>query len=452
MTPLSRRRALAALAAGATGGVAGCASGESVTTADDGGSTPTDAEPTLLDRYDLAADHGGDGGSAWTAPETAPAVDSLGTELLVENLEIPWDISVAGDGTLFVTERVGRLRSVDGDAVSTVARPSDAIDAESLDPGADVDPFENWFLEGGEGGMLGVAAHPSYPDPPVVYVYYTATTDDGKRNRVAAIDTDADDPTETVTPVVEGIPAGGVHNGGRITFGPENYLWVCCGDAGEADRAQDPATLHGTVLRVTPTGDPAPDNPGLADPRIYTYGHRNPQGLVFTPDGEPLASEHGPNGRDEINHLVAGHNSGWPAVRNREAYPAEGVHSPLANSGEQSWAPTGSVFYTGEDVPTLSNRLLVGGLFSQQLLVATVTPDGDPLPPADGGTRYDHAWTDDTYTVTTHAAFENELGRIRHVEQGPGGEVYVVTSNRDGRAKEGFPREVDDVLVRVTQS
>ncbi|WP_370515848.1 PQQ-dependent sugar dehydrogenase [Halapricum sp. CBA1109] len=103
-------------------------------------------------------------------------------------------------------------------------------------------------------------------------------------------------------------------------------------------------------------------------------------------------------------------------------------------------------------MPTLSNRLLVGGLFSQQLLVATVTPEGDPLPPADGGTRYDHDWTDDSYTVTTHTAFENELGRIRHVEQGPSGEVYVVTSNRDGRAKEGFPREVDDVLVRLTQS
>jgi glucose/arabinose dehydrogenase len=290
-----------------------------------------------------------------------------------------------------------------------------------------------------------------YPDPPVVYVYYTVNPGDGKRNRVAAFDASAENPVETITPLVTGIPADAIHNGGRIEFGPENYLWVTCGDAGQRDLAQDPSTLNGTVLRLTPSGDPAPGNPDRGDPRVFTYGHRNPQGIVWLPDGTVVATEHGPGGRDEINRLEPGANYGWPEVRQREEYPAEGVHSPLANSGEPpSWAPTGALFYTGEAVPGLRNRLLVGGLFSQQLLVATLTPPDGTLPPVSGGERHDGEWTDDAYTATVNTALKNELGRVRHVEQGPDGGLYAITSNRDGRAKDPFPREGDDVLVRLT--
>jgi len=435
----TRRQTLAVLGAA---GLGGCL------TSSGGPSTPFDEQYDLSTTHDISDWERLDRG--WAAPSSAPAVETLETEVLVENLEVPWDLSFAGDGTLFVSERVGRVKAIDGEEARVVAEPADAIDAEAIAPGED---HESWWVEGGEGGTLGVAAHPDYPDPSLVYVYYTADTDAGKRNRVVAFDPGVENPSESAGEIIEGIPADGIHNGGRLEFGPENYLWITCGDAGQAPKAQDPSTLHGTVLRVKPNGEPAPGNPDLgseADSRIYTYGHRNPQGIVWLPDGTPVVSEHGPDGRDEINRLEPGANYGWPEVRRREAYPGSGVHRPLANSGSPSWAPTGSLFYTGEAVPSLTNRMLVGGLFSQQLLVATVTRPGGELPPAENGSRHEGAWTDDAYTVTTHTTLQNELGRIRHVEQGPEGEIYLITSNRDGRAKDPFPTERDDVLVRLS--
>jgi glucose/arabinose dehydrogenase len=287
-----------------------------------------------------------------------------------------------------------------------------------------------------------------------VYVYYTATADGGIENRLSRFDVGADDPGATEEVLVDGIPANNYHNGGRITFGPYDHLWVTTGDAGEKERAADPSALVGKVLRLTPEGDPAPDNPDLgddADPRVFTYGHRNPQGIVWLPDGTMVASEHGPTGYDEINRLVAGDDYGWPGVREPDAYrQADDVRPPLTTTGGgNSWAPTGSLFYTGDGLPSWRNRMLVGGLVSQQVVVVTLTPPGQDLPPVAGGERFDADWFDGAYTATAHTVLEDELGRVRHLEQGPDGGAYAVTSNRDGRAKEPFPRERDDVLVRL---
>jgi glucose/arabinose dehydrogenase len=403
---------------------------------------PRSAEPV----DDLASDDRDSGGeSSWRAPTTAPG-GSLDSTVLVENLEVPWDISFAGDGTVFVSERVGRVLAYDGDQARTVAEPADVIDAGSVEPGAEEG---GWWVDGGEGGLLGVAAHPEYPDPAAVYAYYTTDTGLGKTNKVVAFDAGAPDPAATMRTIVDDIPASNIHNGGRLEFGPRNNLWVTCGDAGTPENAQDLDSLAGTVLRVTPDGDPAPDNPDHGgDPRVYTYGHRNPQGVVWLPDGTVVCTEHGPRGRDEFNRLVPGGNYGWPDVRKREEYHDD-VRRPLANSGSASWAPSGAVFYTG-DVSTLRNRLLVGGLISQELLVATLTPAGEEPPAAGSATHYDHSWTDDAYTATVHSRLTDRLGRIRHVEQGPDGGLYAVTSNRDGRADGKFPTERDDVLVRIT--
>ncbi|WP_336336478.1 PQQ-dependent sugar dehydrogenase [Haloarcula brevis] len=446
----SRRRYLAALAGLGATGLAGCrgGSGDGDTHTTTGTPTATPSPVRALDRYDVSLDHerARPVDTAWQAPTTSPAETPLATEPLVEDLEIPWDLSFAADGTLFLTERVGRVLSFADGTVRTVAEPAAAIDAESSDDG--------WWVTGGEGGTLGVAAHPAYPDPPVVYVYYTTTADDERFNRVVAMDVSAEDPAATESVVVDGIPGSKIHNGGRLTFGPENFLWITTGDAGVGDLAADVDSLGGKVLRVTPAGDPAPGNPDLGgDPRVFTYGHRNPQGLAWLPDGAVVASEHGPTGRDELNRLEAGGDYGWPDIRERGEYLAAGpaVHRPLVNTGRSGgWAPSGSLFYTGDAVPSLRNRLLTGGLNGQRLLVTTVTPAGQPLPPGDDAEVYDADWTDDAYTATTHSLLADELGRIRHVEQGPDGGLYLVTSNRDGRAGAGFPRERDDVLVRVT--
>jgi glucose/arabinose dehydrogenase len=440
------------LAAAGTAVVAGCTGGpggdESAT------ETPTERATAGAPAYDLSVSHDAESWDRyapdWEAPTTVPA--ELTAETLVTNLEIPWDISVAANGDTFLTERPGRLVRYTESEVVEVTAPADAIDAGSVEPGADEG---SWWVEGGEGGTMGVEAHPNYPDVPVVYLYYTAETDDGRVNRLAYVDIEADDPGATTTTLLEA-PAANIHNGGRITFGPANYLWVCVGDHGEPEGAADPSTLTGAVLRLTPTGEPAPGNPdrgGDADDRIYSMGHRNPQGLAWLPDASPIAVEHGP-GPDEVNLLGSGGNHGWPSVRQPEEYADADVRPPVASTAlEPTWAPSGSLFYTGDAVPSLRNRLLVGCLASQELTTVTLTPPEGDLPPlGETGVRHEGGWLDDRFVATTHDRLTDELGRIRHVEQGRDGALYAITSNRDGRANGRFPTESDDRLVRLTQN
>jgi glucose/arabinose dehydrogenase len=385
----------------------------------------------------------------WEAPTTSPTAGTVEPSVLVENLEVPWDLAFAPDGELFITERVGRVARFDGEEVRTVTGLPGAIDAGSVEPGTDERP---WWVTGGEGGTLGVAVHPEYPEPSLVYVYYTTKRGSKKYNTVVRYDARADEPAATAETVVDSIPANLYHNGGRISFGPENYLWVTTGDAGVPAKAQDHGTLHGKILRLTPDGEPAPDNPGLDDPRVFTYGHRNPQCITWLPDGRPIATEHGPTGRDEVNLLVAGDNYGWPEARRPEQYrTSPQFHRPLLNTGGgPSWAPTGGVFYTGDAVPEWRNRLVFGALIGQHVNVTTLTPPGGDLPPLDGTSgRFDADWFDESFTATSHRLLQDVLGRVRHVTQGPEGGLYAITSNRDGRAKGDFPRERDDVLVRL---
>jgi len=448
--PRLPRRAYLAGVAAAGASLAGCSSdatsgaGPDTGTGSPGGDTPE--EPV---QYDLSVPHDA---TAWDGydPDWEPAVGPPGegfeVEVLATDLEVPWDLSFAPTGDLFLTERTGRLLSVEGSTLRTVAEPEGTIDAEALPPGAEERP---WVVEGGEGGLLGVAVHPAYPDPPVVYLYYTAETDEGKRNRVVAVDTERDGRSQVI---VGDIPADTFHNGGRIAFGPANYLWVTCGDGDPAldapERVRDPSTLSGVVLRVRPDGSPAPDNPDVegGDPRVFTYGHRNPQGLAWLPDATPLATEHGPGGGDEVNVLRGGGDYGWPVARDSgefDAYAGTDYRPPVASAG--SWAPSGACFYTGS-VADLAGRLLVGGLVSQQVVAVTLTP-GEL---ADGhDTYHDEEWLDGDYRAASDPLFTDEFGRVRHLEQGPDGALYAVTSNRDGRAKEGFPTDSDDRLLRV---
>ncbi|MFC7131793.1 MULTISPECIES: PQQ-dependent sugar dehydrogenase [Salinibaculum] len=438
--PLSRR---AFLAVTGTAALAGC-----------GGDAPPRTPPgTVRDDYE----HPTPGGSpSWDAPTGSPRAE-LSVEVLVENLEIPWDLAFSGTGELFMTQRTGSVVRFDAGEVSEVAKPQDAIDAGSIPPGSDQ---SSWWVEGGEGGTLGVAVHPSYPDEPWVYVYYTASAGGGKRNRVVRYDVSADDPGATEEVLLGGIPANKYHNGGRIRFGPDDNLWVCTGDAGTPEDARDPESLAGKVLRLAPDGRAPASNPDLGgDPRVFTYGHRNPQGIDWLPGGVPIVSEHGPSGQDEVNLLVPGGDYGWNDVRaapgsdgEYDAYPAnDDVVPPLLNTGAgASWAPTGATFYTGTDCPAWRHRFVVGGLVSQAVWVVTLTPPGGELPPLDGyARRFDADWFHPAFTATAHQLLQNDLGRVRHVAQSPSGELYAITSNRDGRATGPFPRERDDVLVRL---
>jgi len=234
--------------------------------------------------YDLSVAHDAESWDGyapdWTAPTTAPP--ELEAETLVTNLDIGWDLSFTANGDVFVTERTGRLlRYEDGEVVG-VASPTDAIDAGSIEPGVD----ENtWWVEGGEGGTMGVAAHPNYPDVPLVYLYYTATVEDGIVNRLASVDIEAEEPASTTTTILE-TPADTIHNGGRIAFGPANYLWCVWVTAGCQSQQRTRARWWGPYSVSGPTVSPHPITPNAAGTPIRESTRlaiATPRGLAGSP-------------------------------------------------------------------------------------------------------------------------------------------------------------------------
>ncbi|WP_440771523.1 PQQ-dependent sugar dehydrogenase [Natronorubrum sp. DTA28] len=391
----------------------------------------------------------------WRPADATPTADDVDATTVVATLEIPWDLTFVGDDA-FITERDGGVRRFDADELAetdgTPLGPEDSeliLEAEDLPDRA----------APGEGGTLGIAVHPDYPDAPELFVYYT-TDDDGTGNRVVRYDLETDD-LETI---LDDIPGATTHNGGRIAFGPDGDLWVLTGDAEEPALTQDPGSRAGAVLRVTPDGDPVSEPVDWGDdgdPRTYTLGHRNPQGIGFTPQGTPMIAEHGPVARDELSILRPGGNYGWDLVRggpDDPEYDGYDEHDeatpPVINTGpETTWAPSGLAFYDDDAIEAWENHVFVAGLTSNALYAVALRPADDGAENSgesdDDGTWYDEDWLDDRFEATAHTLFEGEFGRIRHVEPGPNGSLYVLTSNRDGRASDEFPLEDDDRIVRL---
>jgi glucose/arabinose dehydrogenase len=446
--PAVSRRAVVGTLVGV--GLAGCIAGSAPGDAGPGGPADhaTDEQTTTTPAGDGASTR-----EAWTPADGLPSAASVAETTVVSGLEIPWDLAFAGDDAFFTERELGVRR----------------VDAETLRSDSGLSPKETEFVLTKEdlqkyetidfSGFLGVTAHPNYPDSPEIFLYHSY--DDGEpRNRVIRYNLER----EQVTVLVDGIPATGYHHGGRLAFGPDGDLWITTGDANKGELANDPTSLAGSVLRITPDGDPSPRNPSFdveADPRIVTYGHRNPQSITFTPDGTALVSEHGPSSRDEVQVVDPGSNYGWPVARGGpndpeyESYAATDAFTPpVVNTGtETTWAPSGATFYTGDAIGAWKHRLLVCGLASQTLWAVTLARSdaGDEPPLGETGVRYDSAWLHDRFTATAHPLYEGEYGRLRHVEQGPNGSLYQLTSNRDGRTTESspFPKERDDRLVRI---
>jgi len=416
------------LAAAGIAGLAGCTSLSEET------NTPT-ATPTPWPPREVAVDHDVESWAEYDpdwSPPTKPPETDVAVETVVEGLKIPWDLAFAPNGELFISQRPGTILRYDAGAIEPVASPEDIVDARAID----TDEEGGWWAAGGEGGLMGVAVHPNYPDVPLVYAFYTYAEDGSELNKLVRYDVSREEPRART--LIDAIPGESYHNGSRIAFGPADYLWVTTGDAGDGALARDPSSLAGKVLRLEPDGSAPADNPEIegADPRVYSLGHRNPQSVTFLPDATPVVSEHGPAARDEVNVLRPGGDYGWgpedDRVRDGETYPDTDYRRPVVNTGpESTWAPPGAVFYTGDAVPSWRNRLVVGGLGSQRLNVVTLYPtDGDPSS-AEGGTRFDADWMDPDYSAVHHTALADELGRIRHVEQGPDGSLYARPSRFD---------------------
>ncbi len=314
---------------------------------------------------------------------------------LAEGLQIPWALAFLPGGDIILTERPGRVRLVDA---------SEGLRGEPL---LDLPQVQHR----GEGGLLGIVLHPSFPDPAYVYFYYTYDGPGGTANRVSRFPWD--DFTATGEEVLlENIPGGRIHNGGRIGFGPDGLMYVTTGDSGTASLAQDLDSLAGKILRLTPDGGVPDDNPFQGSP-VYSFGHRNPQGLAWDDDGRLWATEHGSSATDELNLIRPGRNYGWPEIRGDET--AQDMETPVLNSGSDTWAPSGMACMDGS--------LYFAGLRGSSLY--EVELDGEP-------------------SLTRHLA--GEFGRLRAVATGPDGNLFILTSNRDGRGT--FVPE-DDRLVRI---
>jgi glucose/arabinose dehydrogenase len=305
------------------------------------------------------------------------------------DLAAPWDVVFTAEGA-FVSERdTGRvLRLQEGGEPEEVHRFA-------------VDPTS-------EGGLLGLASHDG-----ALYAYYTAASD----NRVVRFR-----PGGTEEPVLTGIPKAGIHNGGRIVFGPDGMLYIGTGDAGAAGNAQDPASLAGKILRVTPDGDIPPDNPTPGSP-VWSLGHRNVQGLAWSPEGELYATEFGPDRDDEINHIRPGGNYGWPEVTGVAG--VAGFDDPVFVQQPPDAAWSGATFLVDGAVPQWEGDLLVASLRGQRLWRLTVT---------------------DGTVSASEQLLVGEYGRLRAAVQAPDGSIWVLTNNRDGR---GQPRAGDDRIVRL---
>ncbi|KRE21089.1 hypothetical protein ASG80_15135 [Agromyces sp. Soil535] len=322
---------------------------------------------------------------------------SGGVEVVAQGLQAPWSILRLPSGGVLVSERdTANVVEVLGDGSLRVA---------ATVPGV---------VPGGEGGLLGLAFLLGNGERPAyVYTYFTAASD----NRIVRMPlTGAPGSLGLGAPedVLTGIPKAGNHNGGRIAFGPDGFLYATAGDAGNSAAAQDPNSLSGKILRMTPTGRPAPGNP--FGNYTWSFGHRNSQGLAWDAAGEMWAAEFGQNTWDELNRITPGANYGWPLVEGQAGDPR--FVDPVMQWSTAEASPSG--------LAIVGDTLFLAALRGERLW---------SIAPATSGAA-----------LSSTPWFVGELGRLRDVTAGPDGELWFIGNNTDGR---GVPSPGDDKLFRV---
>jgi glucose/arabinose dehydrogenase len=326
------------------------------------------------------------------SPSVGPQTpeDEVGIQVLAKNLEAPWGLTFLPDGSGVFTERDSRT-------IYTITTGGVVEEAQVVEQA----------YSRGEGGLMGIAASPKYATDRTLFIYYTTEND----NRIAKL-TLGSDPV----PIVTGIPVSGIHNGGRLAFGPDGFLYAGTGDASEDGRSQDLKSLGGKILRMTADGKPAPGNP-FPNSLVWSFGHRNVQGLAWDAQKRLYATEFGQEEWDEVNLILPGKNYGWPAVEGKATNPK--FVNPLVVWTPDEASPSGAAI--------AGPVLVAAALKGQRLWVVPL--DGK------GGV-----------TGQPRSILQGRFGRLRHVARAPDGTLWVLTSNRDGR---GEPAAEDDRIIRI---
>lgn len=336
-------------------------------------------------------------------------------ETVATGLEVPWSIVFTPDKRILVTERAGRIRVIENDKLK--AAPLAVLN----DVVAEV-----------ESGLLGMTIHPDFAHNKFIYVCYTTRDKDGLKERVKRFRESAEGLVDEKI-IIDNMPAAPTHDGCRIKFGPDKKLYITTGESGKPELAQKLDSLGGKTLRLNDDGSVPKDNPFVgqknARPEIWSYGHRNAQGLDWQPGtGIMFQSEHGPSGNDapgggdEINIVMRGKNYGWPIIHHKMT--KEGMESPLLEY-TPALAPSGATFYTSKNIPEWTNNFFFACLRGKRIV--RVVLEGSKV-------------------VKTEDLYKDTYGRIRDVAQGPDGALYFATSNRDGR---GQPAASDDRIMRI---
>ena len=332
-----------------------------------------------------------------------PAFADLNSDVIVDGLNNPWEIVFGPNGDIYFTERDGRIWKMSESGVAKVIQT---------------------FPKSGsvEGGTLGLALHPEFEENKKIYVYQTNLELEFYQNKVFSFEVD-EYTLSNKQLILDGIPGAPWHDGGRIKFGPDQKLYISTGDAINPELSQDLSSLAGKILRINSDGTIPNDNPFDSSP-VFSYGHRNPQGLAWSPDGLFVSSEHGPSGElgyghDEINVILKGKNYGWPNVVGN-SFDTKFVN-PLIHSGESTWAPSGMVFFDSEKISDFTGKFLIGTLRGEHLMVLDIANDGS--------------------MISSEKMFDGEFGRIRTAEISPDGNLYLLTANGN-----------NDKIIRISET
>ncbi len=331
-------------------------------------------------------------------------------EEFVANLNVPWSIAFTSTDRALISERGGQIRVVEKGQLRE--KP--------------LFVFNDIYGEQ-EAGLMGLTVDPDYTSNKFIYASYAYNKNGKPRIKVVRLE-DQGDKAVLEKVIIDDILAAPYHDGSRIKFGPDRKLYITTGDATQKELAQKMDSPNGKILRLNPDGSIPNDNPFPGSP-IYSYGHRNPQGITWDPiSGAMWETEHGPSGfdgpggGDEINLIKAGGNYGWPKVSHER--DMAGAESPKLVF-TPAIAPGGTMIYTGKLFPQFKNNLFFTGLRGEGVWRAVISDEG---------------------IASFERMKEIDVGRVRDVLEGPDGAIYFLTSNRDGR---GNPRTGDDKIYRI---